>query len=75
MASVVKGHDGMQIAWRAVKERAYEIEYTETLTADAEWTRIGTLTASGAFGAFIDEDAERTGKATGFYRVRVRGDQ
>ncbi|MFD0895794.1 hypothetical protein KBB96_02330 [Luteolibacter ambystomatis] len=71
LQSVAPAGDGIHVNFNVVASRTYTVEYSQTLAAGS-WESIGTYAATGAAPhTFLDTDAVRRSRPTGFYRVRV----
>lgn len=71
LQSVAPAGDGVHVNFNVIAARTYTVEYSQTL-AIGSWETVGTYAATGAAPhTFLDTDAVRRSRSTGFYRVRV----
>jgi len=71
LQSVTPAGDGIHVSYAAIAARTYTVEYSQTL-AGGSWITVDTYVSTGAAShTFLDTDAVRRSRPTGFYRVKV----
>ena len=69
LPSPTRTADGVNFSWDTVNGTSYILEYSSTL--EGAWTEVATVVATSDTSTFLDNDADRSANASGYYRLRI----